>query len=62
MIYQIGLNITVIMIIVRGVTQVLDMGISKGMSAGIAGIGHILLSVSIILILLQIKKSIPENN
>lgn len=59
--YQIGLNLTAVMFVVRGVTQVLGTALSSGMSAaisGIAGIGHILLGVSLVLLLVQIKRSV----
>ena len=45
----------------RGVTQVLGTELSSGMSAavsGVAGIGHILLGVSLVLLLLQIRRSV----
>lgn len=60
-VYHIGLNLTAVMFVVRGVTQVLLPTISTGMSAaisGIAGIGHILLGVSLVLLLVQIKRSV----
>lgn len=60
-VYQIGLNLTEVMFIVRGVTQVLGLDPSSGMNAsvsGIAGIGHILLGVSLVLVLLQVRKSV----
>ena len=60
--YQIGLNLTAVMFVVRGVTQVLGTVLSSGMSAaisGIAGIGHILLGISLVLVLVQIKRSVP---
>lgn len=60
--YQIGLNLTAVMFVVRGVTQVLGTAPSSGMSAaisGIAGIGHILLGISLVLVLVQIKRSVP---
>ena len=59
--YHIGLNLTAVMFVVRGVTQVLGTALSSGMSAaisGMAGIGHILLGVSLILLLLQVKRSV----
>ena len=62
-IYQIGLNLTAVMFVIRGVVQVLGMELSSGMDAaisGMAGIGHILLGVSLILLLVQIKRSISE--
>ena len=60
--YQIGLNLTAVMFVVRGVTQVLGTALSSGMSAaisGIARIGHILLGISLVLVLVQIKRSVP---
>lgn len=60
-VYHMGLNLTVVMLIIRGVIQVLEISLSAGMNAaisGIAGIGHILLGVSMVLVLLQVKRSI----
>ncbi len=57
--YQIGLNITGLGFLLRGLTQVLETELSRGMDAsisGIAGIGHILTGVCIVLLLLQIRK------
>ena len=57
-VYHIGLNLTNVMLAERGETQVLAFPLSSGMDAaisGVAGIGHILLGVSTILLLLQIK-------
>lgn len=59
--YHLGLNLTAVMLVVRGITQVLDTPLSSGMSAaisGMAGIGHILLGVSLVLLLLQIRKRV----
>ena len=61
--YHIGLNLTAVMLVVRGVTQVLGVALSSSMSAaisGIAGIGHILLGVSSLLLLLQVKRSVSD--
>lgn len=58
-VYQLGLNITGIGFLLRGLTQVWGTELSKGADAsisGIAGIGHILTGVCIILLLLQVKK------
>lgn len=60
-VYHTGLNLTAVMLVVRGVTQVLAPTLSSGMNAaisGIAGIGHILLGVSIVLLLVQIRRSV----
>ena len=49
------------MLVVRGVTQVLGLALSSGMDAaisGMAGIGHILLGTSLVLLLLQIKRGV----
>lgn len=59
--YHMGLNLTAVMLIVRGVAQVLVPELSSGIDAaisGVAGIGHILLGVSMILLLVQIRRSI----
>ena len=61
--YHIGLNLTAVMFVVRGVTQVLGTALSSGMSAaisGMAGIGHILLGISLIFLLLQVKRSVSS--
>lgn len=60
-VYHIGLNLTAVMLVVRGVTQVVGTNLSRGADAaisGMAGIGHILLGVSLVLLLLQIKRSV----
>lgn len=59
--YHTGLNLTAVMLVARGVTQVLGTALSSGMSAaisGIAGIGHILLGIGLVLLLVQIRKSV----
>ncbi len=61
-VYHTGLNLTAVMLVVRGVTQVTVPALSSGMNAaisGVAGIGHILLGGSIILLLVQIRRSVP---
>lgn len=61
--YHIGLNLTAVMLVVRGVTQVLGVALSSSMSAaisGIAGIGHILIGISLVLLLLQVKRSVSD--
>ena len=61
--YHVGLNLTAVMLVIRGVTQVLGTALSSGMSAaisGMAGIGHILLGVSLVLLLMQLKRAIQE--
>lgn len=61
--YHVGLNLTAVMFLVRGVTQVLSTPLSSGMSAaisGVAGIGHILLGVGLVLLLLNIKRAVSR--
>lgn len=61
--YHVGLNLTAVMLVIRGVTQVLGTSLSSGMSAaisGMAGIGHILLGVSLVLLLVQLKRAVLE--
>lgn len=55
--YNMGLNLTAIMLIVRGIIQVLDLNVIPAFISGVAGIGHIILGVSLILILLDVKKA-----
>ena len=62
-VYHVGLNLTAVMFVVRGVTQVLGTPLSSDASAaisGIAGIGHILLGVSLVLLLVQIRRSVKD--
>lgn len=62
-VYHIGLNITAGMMIVRGLTQVLHVALSTSMDAaisGIAGIGHLLLGIALVVLLLHVKKHITS--
>lgn len=57
--YHLGLNITGLGFLMRGLTQVWGTELSAGMDAsisGISGIGHILMGISMILLLLKIRK------
>ena len=61
LVYQVGLNLTCCMLLVRGVVQVLGMVPSAAMQgsiSGIAGIGHCLLGVGLVWILVGIRSSI----
>ena len=60
-VYHAGLNLTAVMFLVRGVLQVLGTPLSAGATAaisGVAGIGHILLGVSLVLVLLQLRRAV----
>ena len=59
--YHVGLNVTGAALLVRGVAQVLALPLSRAMDAslsGVAGIGHLLLGVSMVLSLLRIRKKV----
>lgn len=61
--YNIGLPLTGIMMFVRGITQVLGLTLSKAADSsisGIAGIGHILTGIGIVLLLISLKKSVSD--
>ena len=57
--YHIGLNLTAIMLVVRGIVQVLSLNVS-GLISGIAGIGHLILGISMVLVLISIRKCIKD--
>lgn len=62
-IYNIGLPLTALMMVIRGITQVLNISMSAAANAsisGIAGIGHILTGAGLILLLISLKK-VKEN-
>lgn len=57
--YQIGLNITALGFLLRGLIQVKVTDPSRSLDAsvsGISGIGHILTGISLVLLLLEIRK------
>lgn len=58
--YNVGLPLTAIMMLVRGITQVLNIALTTVADAaisGVAGIGHILIGTGLILLLVSLKKS-----
>jgi hypothetical protein len=61
--YHIGVPLTAVMLLIRGVLEVLATPLSRGMDAaisGMAGLGHILTGVGIVLFLLSLKKAAGE--
>lgn len=61
--YNIGLNITGFGFFMRGLIQVLADNPEKGLDAsisGISGIGHIIMGVSMILILVKVRKAAEQ--
>lgn len=61
--YNSGVLLTIIMLITRGIPQVLNTTLSSGMNAaisGISGIGHILLCIGLIFFFLILKKQTKQ--
>ncbi len=61
--YNIGLPLSAVMLLVRGVPQVLGLSLSRAVDAsisGIAGIGHILTGLGLICLLLSLRKAARE--
>lgn len=59
--HDIGLPLTVLMLLARGVLEVLGTALSKGMDAGVsgvAGVGHLLLGAAIICLLLALRHAV----
>lgn len=57
--YNVGLPFMVIMFYVRGITQVLNMTLSTAAHAsisGISGIAHIIMSISLVMFFMSLKK------
>lgn len=60
-VYNVGVPLTSVMLLIRGVVQVLGVSLSGGADAaisGVAGIGHILTGVGIVLLLLSLRKAV----
>lgn len=63
-VYNTGLPLTVLMMLIRGITQVLSLPLSTGMNAaisGLSGIGHILLASGLVLLLTALKNCPLKN-
>lgn len=61
--YHIGLNLTILLFITRGVTEVLHIPLNRGMDAaisGTAGLGHIILSIGFVMILSHVRRKVKE--
>lgn len=57
--YNIGLPFMVIMFLIRGIPQVLEIELSNGVSSaisGIAGIAHIIMTIAIVLLFMALRK------
>lgn len=58
--YNIGVPLSAVMMVIRGITQVLNVSLSAGATAaisGISGIAHMLIGVGIVLFLLSLRKT-----
>lgn len=58
-VYNLGTPLTAVMLLVRGILQVLGVALPNGVDAavsGIAGVGHILTGAGLILLLLALRK------
>ena len=58
--YHIGLNLTVVMLVIRGVVQVFSLDVSSAAISGVAGIGHLILGISMVLVLISIGNCIKD--
>lgn len=61
--YNIGLNVTGITLFCRGLAQATNTALSRGMDAalsGVAGLGHIMLGLALILMLAALNKCIKK--
>lgn len=56
--YHIGLNLTAVMLVIRGVVQVLSLNVS---SAVLFGIAHLILGISMVLVLISIRNCIKDS-
>lgn len=61
--YNIGVVITAAMLFLRGLTEVMDWGDNKALDAsisGIAGVGHIVLTVGFVFMYITLKRAIDN--
>lgn len=64
-VYNIGVPLTGVMMIVRGVLDVTADSLSKGVNAaisGVAGIGHILTGAGLVLLLISLRQNCRADN
>lgn len=59
--YHIGLNLTVVMLVIRGVVQVLSLDVSSAVLSGIAGIGYLILGISMVFVFISIRNCIKDS-
>ena len=56
--YHIGQNLTAVMLVIRGVVQVLSLDVS---SAVLFGIAHLILGISMVFVLISIRNCIKDS-
>lgn len=56
--YHIGLNLTVVMLTIRGVVQVFSL---DALIAVLFGIAHLILGISMVLVLISIRNCIKDS-
>lgn len=56
--YHIGLNLTVVMLVIRGVLQVLSLEV---LSVVLSGIAHLILGISMVFVLISIRNCIKDS-
>lgn len=62
--YHLGLNITCLMLLIRGIAQVKNLNLSSThthLIAGFSGIGHMLLGISMLFFLWQIRQAFSHD-
>lgn len=58
--YVIGVSLTSVMLVFRGIVQINNLNISNGMISGLAGLSHIILGAGFVLFILNLKESLKE--
>ncbi|QIK69988.1 DUF2871 domain-containing protein [Erysipelothrix sp. HDW6C] len=61
MFYNGGLHLTVLMMLIRGIVQVIGTDLSKGLNAaisGMSGLGHIALAIGLVYLFISLKAQI----
>lgn len=61
--YNIGLPLTIVMMIIRGITQVEMLDLSSGANgaiSGMAGIGHTILGIALVYLFLGLREKIKK--
>ena len=63
-VYNIGVPLTALMMLVRGITEVLHITLSTAVDAcisGVAGVAHILMGLGLVLLFLSLKKQFEHS-